>query len=178
MSRDAAEVFTEFYSANYARVLRFLERRVSDPETARELAGDTFRIAWSRFSLAEPPTLAWIFAVARNVVGDEYRRRERHGAAMQRLGTELAVARDTHATDVSAVHAALSQLGDDQAEVLRLAYWEQLKGAEIATILGISVSAVWVRLHRARRAFSQTLSTVDSPSDDFPSGVLDHEQRR
>jgi RNA polymerase sigma-70 factor (ECF subfamily) len=49
----------------------------------------------------------------------------------------------------------LASLSEDHRDVLVLFELEQLSGEEISELLGIRVSAVWVRLHRAREAFSK-----------------------
>jgi DNA-directed RNA polymerase specialized sigma24 family protein len=51
--------------------------------------------------------------------------------------------------------ATLADLDERHRSVLVLRYWDGLNAAEIAEHLDLSVSAVWVRLHRARRAFQK-----------------------
>jgi len=60
------------------------------------------------------------------------------------------------------VAQALSSLSDSQREVLVLHSIEGLSGEEIAVALGIKTSAVWVRLHRARKKMGEALSTTQS----------------
>ncbi len=55
------------------------------------------------------------------------------------------------------VDRALRGLPRGQREALVLHAVEGLSGEEIAAILGISVSAVWVRLHRARKGMRAAL---------------------
>jgi RNA polymerase sigma-70 factor (ECF subfamily) len=57
---------------------------------------------------------------------------------------------------------ALSRLSDADQELLRLVAWEELDHAEIAQVLGVSVNAVAIRLHRARARFEQAM--VKGPS--------------
>lgn len=54
---------------------------------------------------------------------------------------------------------ALARLPRSDREVLLLSEWEDLTGNEIAQVLGCSVSAATVRLHRARRRIKALLAT-------------------
>jgi RNA polymerase sigma-70 factor (ECF subfamily) len=58
----------------------------------------------------------------------------------------------------SDVTEALLSLSDKQREVLVLHSIEGLSGAEIAEALNIKTSAVWVRLHRARKTMAAALA--------------------
>jgi RNA polymerase sigma-70 factor (ECF subfamily) len=55
------------------------------------------------------------------------------------------------------VAQALASLSDSQREVLVLHSIEGLSGEDIAQVLGIKTSAVWVRLHRARKTMAAAL---------------------
>lgn len=71
-----------------------------------------------------------------------------------------------HATEEPALDA-LARLSASDQEVLRLVAWEELTHAQIADVLGISVNAVAIRLHRARQRFAATLPQT---SDDGAKG--------
>jgi RNA polymerase sigma-70 factor (ECF subfamily) len=60
----------------------------------------------------------------------------------------------------------MERLSPRDAEVLRLAAWEQLDIPEIAYVLGCTPSAARVRLHRARRRAEQLLAAADHDPDD------------
>ncbi len=60
------------------------------------------------------------------------------------------------------VRAAVQKLKRDDREVIVLFYLEQLPSAEIATLLGISIGAVDVRLHRARKRLKSALGDLMS----------------
>jgi RNA polymerase sigma factor (sigma-70 family) len=143
-----AHDFAAFYREHYAAVLAFAVRRIDDRETAREVAADVFRVAWGSFG--DPrPTRAWLLRVARNRIGDAYRRRDRDRRLHDALAAEVPVAHaDLRVLDV------LETLPATAREVLMLTYWDGLPAAEAGKVLGCSAAAVWVRLHRARAAFA------------------------
>jgi RNA polymerase sigma-70 factor (ECF subfamily) len=59
--------------------------------------------------------------------------------------------------DKARVAKAMAALTPQDAEILRLASWEQLDTDEIAYVLGCSRTAAKVRLHRARRRIAARL---------------------
>jgi len=53
--------------------------------------------------------------------------------------------------------AGLDRLTESDRELLMAHYWDELSGAQCAQLVGCSMSAIWVRLHRARRALKTVL---------------------
>ena len=63
------------------------------------------------------------------------------------------------------VVAAVRRLKPADQEILLLAAWEELTAPEIATAVGISVSATEQRLHRAKQRLAKALqSTATAPN--------------
>ena len=147
--------FTMMHSAHFARVYRYIAYRVNDSLRAEELANDVFRIAWEK-ALPEVPGPGWLLATARNVIGNEYRDRERKQQLTERLQGEVLVSAQAGNDEARAIVAeVLLQMSDRDREVLMLSYWDDLTTAELAETLGCSLSAAGVRLHRARKAFAR-----------------------
>jgi RNA polymerase sigma factor (sigma-70 family) len=142
--------FTDLYRAQYGRVRRFVARRVTNG--AEDLTAEVFRIAWDRARAGTEVSPAWLFGTARNVVLNHQRAMQRGERLRQAAATQLRVELGTHPAG-DAVRDTLAALPEGHREVLMLRYWDEFGAAEIAALLQISVSAAWVRLHRARRAF-------------------------
>jgi RNA polymerase sigma factor (sigma-70 family) len=53
--------------------------------------------------------------------------------------------------------AAISELSNDDRELLLLVAWDELRPSEAAVVLGISSEAARSRLHRARRRMDTAL---------------------
>jgi RNA polymerase sigma-70 factor (ECF subfamily) len=51
------------------------------------------------------------------------------------------------------VRNALAQISAEHRTILILKFWEGLSGPEIAEVLDLSLPAVKMRLHRARKEF-------------------------
>jgi RNA polymerase sigma factor (sigma-70 family) len=144
--------FIAIHKGNYPRVYKFVRRRVESAELAEELTADVFRVVWQKWDDAPQADIAWQFAVARNLIGNAYRSRDRQLALQEKL-QGMAVLRFDGESGNVAVQDALAGLREKDRDILQLAYWDELSTAEIAAVLQCSESAAKVRLHRARAAF-------------------------
>lgn len=145
------------YETTWDDLVRFLDRKVWDPERARDLAQEAFVRALSSDAEIENPR-GWLFTVAGNLARDEARaagRRRKHlelikGEEDDRVEEPTGVENVTMDRRRAAVRAALAQLGDRDREILLL--WDAgLSYTEIATQTGLSQGAIGTTLSRARR---------------------------
>lgn len=148
--------FIALHKDNYPRVYSYIQRRVNDRELAQELAADVFRVVWQKPQATGPGDIARLLTIARNLVGNAYRARDRQQALHEKL--RLTGAPPANSSDEGyAVDDAMAALRDKDRDILQLAYWDGLTMAEIAGVLQCSESAAKVRLHRARAAFRKHL---------------------
>ncbi|MFE2290084.1 RNA polymerase sigma factor [Streptomyces sp. NPDC059452] len=159
--RDRAARFTALYTRNHPRVAAFVLRRSGDTTAAEELTAEVFRTAWERMVGGQEVGTGWLFVTARNLLSNHYRSQARlaelHRHIAEGLDRAPASGRD------SAVLAALDRLPSHHREVLLLSYWDGLSAAEAGEVLGCGVSAVWVRMHRARKAFRDVCDLPQEP---------------
>jgi RNA polymerase sigma-70 factor (ECF subfamily) len=155
--------FASAYHENYGRVLRFIVRRIDPEAEAEDLAAEVFRLAWEHARQGHPVEPGWLFGTARNLLSNRYRARGRaevaHRAVATRMRTDLA-AQDATSRVRAVVEDALASLAEPEREVLMARYWDEMSTAEMAHLLGVSASAVWVRLHRARQAFRHSYAKI------------------
>lgn len=156
---DEAKRFAVFYRSHYSLILSTCFRRLGNRSAAEDAAAEVFRIVWQRYS-KEAPTLPTLYTIARNVVGNEYRRATRSRALQSRLN-ELSPPHEQESEGVE-VREALLSLRPSDRELLYMAYWEDLSAKEIGAIIHVSPGAVWVRLSRAREALREALA-IPSP---------------
>lgn len=157
--------FESCFREHHARLLAFTMRRVSGREAAEEVVADTFAVAWRRRDCIPDGPLPWLYAIAANVIADQYRSTRRrhdlglrlaHEARAEVPGSDPAESlalRDAFAT-------AFAQLEEHEREVLRLVAWDGLDVGEAAQVLGCSQGAFRVRLHRARRKLARRLDAA------------------
>ena len=67
--------------------------------------------------------------------------------------------------DAEVVNSALSQLPENQSELLCLYYYEELSVKEVAIVLGTSENTVKQRLLRARAALRRLLTPMIDATD-------------
>jgi RNA polymerase sigma-70 factor (ECF subfamily) len=166
--RLATVNFDALYDAHIREIHAYCLRRMP-PEDAQDAAAEVFAVVWRR--RAQLPSgdesLPWIYGVARNVLANRdrsIRRRLRLEAKLRSLpsgidvGPEAASERDV---DRQRVLHALSLLSDTDQEVLRLLEWEGLTRAQVASMLGVSRSAIDRRIGRAYRKLRAILDRDD-----------------
>ena len=97
----------------------------------------------------------WIYQIARNLRADNYGQRQRLRVDTFIELEELEVGEASAAVslekseEVARVYRAMRFLNGEQRELLVLTRFQELKYAEVASLLGISEGAVKVRVHRA-----------------------------
>jgi RNA polymerase sigma-70 factor, ECF subfamily len=165
---DDRERFERLYRENFRAVLRFAVTRI-DPERAKDVAAETFLVAWRRLDDVPAEPRPWLLGVARRVIAGQYRTETRREAltvrmkATQGRGGEPADLAGTLA-DRDEVLTAFAALGERDREVLQLVAWDGLDAVDAADVLGVTRLAFAVRLHRARRRLERALAPERSPA--------------
>jgi RNA polymerase sigma factor (sigma-70 family) len=163
--------FTQLFTDCYGPVLAFARRRLG-PDLAQDVVAETFLTAWRCLDELTGEPLPWLYRVASNSIANQRRglvRRQRLADRARRMSTDAAV--PDHAESVAETKrlaAAFDELGERDREVLRLVSWERLGSADAAAVLGCSVTAFKVRLHRARRRLSRSLGERERLHDPRP----------
>ncbi len=158
--------FWKIYDQYYAKVRKFILANVRDEWAADDLIQETFiRIQKNLDSLKDPSKLSsWIFSIAYNLCQDYFRQTRKFTAI------EVEDLEPIETFKVSLMQKKLEQhqmgqciqdkmdlLAPDLRTVLLLSDIMACSQKEIGEILGISVSNVKVRLHRARKKFRAIL---------------------
>lgn len=157
--------FESCFREHHARLLAFAMRRVSGREAAEDVVADTFAVAWRRRDCIPDRPLPWLYAIAANVIADQYRSTRRRHDLRARLVNEVrSEVTGADPADFLALResfsAAFAQLAEHEREVLRLVAWDGLEVREAAQVLGCSQGAFRVRLHRARRKLARRLDAA------------------
>ena len=154
-SRDV-EVFEELFRHFAPRVKAYMAKSGS-ANAAEELMQETMVSVWNKAAMYDPGKGAastWIFSIARNLRIDAYRR-EKHpeydenDPAFQPPQEPAADNKLEGEQSARLVRSALASLPPDQAEVLRLAYYEDNSQSEIAAALALPLGTVKSRMRLA-----------------------------
>lgn len=168
--RADADEFAELFTDSYPVVVRFVFLRVNDHMIAEELAAEAFTIAWAKRGQAKI-SRSWLFAVAHNLIGNEYQRRDRERGRVHAVAMNELVRVEAWGTELQNIElrAAMARLRSADALVLQLTYWHCLSAREVAQFMDCTTASVWVRLTRARAALRALLDDpapvrVEQPS--------------
>lgn len=142
-----------------------LRHGVPEPES-EDLVQETFLMVWRKADQFDPRRAragSWIYAIARNLRVDLLRREHRvdpriiDSQAEAQVTPEEALA--TVDTDAR-LRAAIEALPQDQAEVIRLAYFEARTHLDIAQRLGVPLGTVKSRIRLASARLRSALGEV------------------
>ena len=145
-------VFTAAYSA------------LRDRGLAEEAVQLTFLQAWraaDRFDLDRSPG-PWLYAIARRVAVDLYRRERRHQGT-EPLEAEIAVLPDSFEDTWQAweIRLALQEMPESQRAVIEATHFLGLTQEETAQSLGLALGTVKSRSHRAHRRLAELLAHLE-----------------
>ncbi len=155
--------FNTVYSQYYARILRYLTRLVG-PTEAEDVSQEVFsKISRSLGEFRGEALSAWVYRIATNAATDRLRQTAAHPPTTE--DDDLALPDTTDSAERQAIRSEMSacvrdltnELPDNYRTVLVLSEIEGLKDAEIAEVVGGTVQAVKIRLHRARARLRQIM---------------------
>lgn len=160
------EAFATLFSHYAPRLKSFLMREAGS-EAAEEIAQEAMLSVWRKASLFDPTKASagtWIFTIARNLRIDRLRRESRPEVDM----TDPFFDQDKPTPDQNTlvkeqqkiIQEAVNGLPDDQAEVIRRAYYEEQSHSEISDILNIPLGTVKSRLRLAMGRVRQAAETL------------------
>lgn len=163
--REAFSRLFEFYAP---RVKGLLIRSGSTPELAEEIAQEALLSVWRKAALFDPArasVAAWIFTIARNLRIDRARRGGGVSAETiyEVLSGDAPVRPDENllcGERDERVRTALRGLPGDQAQVVRLSFFEEKAHGEIAKTLGVPLGTVKSRLRLAMTKLRERLEDL------------------
>lgn len=176
---EVADLFAAYHGKIRAHILSI----VRNPDEADDLTQDVFLQVHRKLSSLRDPdaVVGWMYRIATHVCYDRFRRWGRQptlaplgdassvdaGRAFGG-GEEPSLGRVIEQAEMSAcVRGYLDDLSDEYRTVILLHDLEELTSVEIAEMLGASLDAVKIRLHRARRKLEASLAAhCDFSRDD------------
>ncbi len=186
---------TSVFEQHHEQIYRYILRLTRDPAEADDLTQETFLRAHQRLeSLQEPAALAtWLYRVATHICYDRFRQRsyrrpaESLDAAADEAGGEGGwIDPDAPRLDQvieqqltsACVQRHLARLSDSYRAVILLHDLHGMTNPEIAAMLGCSLEAVKIRLHRARKQLQATLEACcDFTCDEHGTIVAERKTR-
>jgi RNA polymerase sigma factor (sigma-70 family) len=168
-------------------------RMTGSQETARDLTQEAMLQAYLSLSQLNDSSrfASWLYGIVLNVCRNYRRNHKIIALSLEGMlgGVHFDVlplsSSEPTPHEVAEAHelythvlAAVGSLPPRYRQVTLLFYYEQLSLQEIAAILGISVSAIKVRLHRSRARLRDQLASVYEPSDQPPVSTIAIPERK
>lgn len=163
--------YTRLYRRHAQTLLVYFQRRVHEPELARDLLAETFEAAiagGSRFrGETEGALSGWLWSIARNTLAEQ-RRRERgeqsRGRRLERVRAALSdreIERVEELAGIAELREAVAQrmaeLPEEQREAVRMRVLEDMSYLEIAARMNINSETARARVSRGLRALNVAL---------------------
>jgi RNA polymerase sigma-70 factor (ECF subfamily) len=156
------QAFARLFEHFAPRIKGFMLRGGCTPDLAEEIAQEALVTLWRKAALFRPGQAGvstWVFTIARNLRIDLHRRQagvpSRGAVDVEGLPEEPADATDQPEERASSaqrsrrVREAMMRLPDEQAQVVRLSFFEDHPHAEIAKTLGLPLGTVKSRMRLA-----------------------------
>lgn len=152
--------FERMYRRHVGDVYRYALAVLRNPADAEDVTQTTFMNAYRAFQRGDRPENAqnWLIAIAHNVCRQRFRRSSRRPSEVAYDDGILdVVPEDDPGPSAQDIQRALGHLAFNQRAALVMRELEGRSYAEIAEILGVTVSAVETLIFRARRALREQL---------------------
>jgi RNA polymerase sigma-70 factor (ECF subfamily) len=182
---------TQIYKEFHPKILRYLERLTGEKEEAKDLAQEVFLKVDQGLSKFEGRSSlsSWIYRIATNLSHDRFRSASFQKGKKQTLTDEFIEENkeDTNVwtgeREVSAeqqlegkemsgcINRYIYDLNENYQQVLVLSEYEGLKNKEIASILGITIDTVKIRIHRGRTQLKKRMEKGCDVTPDPDTGL-------
>ena len=160
-SRSKQNDITKKIWIDFGKQLKsFIIKRVSDASLADDILQEVFiKIHSNVETLKDDQKIkAWIYQITRNSIVDYYRRKRIDTKELdESLGYEVFMEEESEKEIALGLEDMVKELPPKYSEALHLTEFEGLKQKELATKIGLTVSAAKNRVQRARQMIKDDL---------------------
>jgi RNA polymerase sigma-70 factor (ECF subfamily) len=171
--RGDREAYSDLVRRYQATLYRYIRSLGPDHDASMDIVQDTFIRGYTHLDQCRDPgrVRAWLFRIGRNLCFDFMKNLRQRTVSLSEPEGE-AERRELPESDVHALRAALDALAPELREAFLLRHDAGYTYDEAAEIVGVSTSAVKMRVHRARRMLLAFLGPEGREKDcDEPAGV-------
>ena len=143
--------FDELFNNHAGQLHAYIARRHAGNDV-EDLVAEVYCLAWQRIDqIPEGFELPWLYRTAWNLISNKHRKiSEIAFENFEFLATQAIPDIAERIVEFEKLGRIWRQLDEREQEILRLAAWEELSGAELSEALGLSVGGAASALSRAR----------------------------
>lgn len=160
--QDFEALYDHFFDPIYA----FVFRRIADKESVHDIVSETFLKVYRSLDSFQPQhegsLSSWIYTIAKNETFQYLRKiKDKQNVSLDDVPEPAVQADFVKEVDDHRLHdtvqTLLQQLPDEDRDLIRYKYFDELGNIEIADLLGITDNNATVKLHRALKKFKAVL---------------------
>ena len=161
-SARANEVLDELYRQHVGDVYRYTYAVLGNHADAEDVTQTTFVNALRALERGEMPVEPshWLTVIAHNLVRQRWRQAAARPTLVELEADVADAPEDDAAFELEELVRALQRIPETQREAIVMRELEGRSYAEIATVMGLSTSALETLLFRARRSLAEELENV------------------
>lgn len=160
--------FSDFYDANYKKVVGYINRKIGNPHDAEDMASDIFMYCYTHYDDYDPAKSSlstWLYLIVNSRIKNHYR----DAKTYVDLETIVGVLTDDSVDMDAAIYLqqlrnllekALEKLPERQRKIVTMRYFEEKTNSEIACELGLTQVNVRVQLSRALDTLEKLCSNL------------------
>lgn len=154
LPKDPLRDFTAIYETHHSTIYRYILARVGTIEDAQDVTGQVFLKAYqhSESYTGKAPMIYWLIGIARRCVIDHYRRNKPNlllSDAIELPDSAPSLEDGLEQRNrLKRVSDALGALSEDRREAITLRLFAGLSNSEIADLMGKTIEAIAMLIHR------------------------------
>lgn len=156
VKKGKLDALSDLFERHHRKLYNFFLRLTNDGSLSEDLVQNVFEriIKYRKSFRGDAPFRAWMYQIARNVRTDHFRLNKvkiDDGIEPVSLNLQTNTSHDLleKKERSKALERAILKLKPEYREVLWLGWFEKMSYKEVGEIMGLSVSNVKVRMHRA-----------------------------
>lgn len=145
------ESFCKLYGLYKDRLYRYALYRLGDPSDAEDAVSECVLAAWKdiRSLRSDSAFASWLFRILHNICAGMIRKTISNREGIEKAGNELSLCQQSSTQSSIEIAEALSQLTDEEREIVLLSVVSGLTSKEISSVTGLTPGAVRSKLSRS-----------------------------
>lgn len=153
-SLDMSDKFINYLIPNQKRIMAYILSNVSNYAAAEDILQNTVSILWKKFDQYQPGAdfVSWAIGVARNEIMSYYRKCKKEerlffNETLRRIIDRESASENKHLDEgLDALRMCVKKLTDDQRNLIKMRYEQEMSFSKIGDYLGISSPAVFKKV--------------------------------